>query len=120
MKIKALRRGGETLLPTLMVAEHFSERFMGLMFKQELEANSGLLIPNCSMVHMFFMKFPLDLVFLSRESEILCLQKDLKPWHLSQQVPRARSVIEVAPGFISRHNCRIGETLEIVDSAELH
>ena len=47
------------------VAESFVSRFMGLMGKSGLEAGEGIWLRPCNSIHMWFMRFPIDVVFVS-------------------------------------------------------
>ena len=49
---------------TVEIADNFFRRFCGLMGKKNLPARHGLLISPCNSIHMCFMKFPIDAVFL--------------------------------------------------------
>ena len=53
----------------IMVADGFFSRFIGLMGKtpKQIEDMGGLLIKPRSQIHMFFMKTPIDAVYLSKE-----------------------------------------------------
>ena len=57
----------------IMVADSFFSRFMGLMGKttKQIEDMGGLLIKPCSQIHMFFMKTPIDAVYLSKDNVVI-------------------------------------------------
>ncbi len=90
---------GEVLVERLFVAETFWQRFRGLQFAQPLAADSGLLLRNCRSVHTMWMRFAIDLFFLSEELRILEIRVRVKPWRAV--IPKAKGVahvIEVAAG----------------------
>jgi uncharacterized protein len=76
------------------VAEGFRSRLLGLAFLDRDEAGRGLLIPRCSSVHTFGMRFPLDLLFLDSRHGVLLIHLDLPPRRLVSQ-PGAVAVLEL-------------------------
>ena len=93
------------------VADRFISRFIGLMGKQILHKSSGLLIVPCNSVHMFFMKFSLDIIFIDSKNTIIHLIDNLKPWRVSPLIPGSRSVLELPSGTIERTKTSIGDKL---------
>lgn len=54
----------KVVVENLKIAENYFDRTKGLLGRTSIEENEGLLIKNCNWIHMFFMKFPIDVVFL--------------------------------------------------------
>ncbi|XZE51432.1 DUF192 domain-containing protein [Planctomycetaceae bacterium SH139] len=93
---------GEVLLPRLFVASTFWQRFRGLQFARPLDSESGLLLRNCRSVHTMWMRFPIDLIFLSKDLEVLEVRTAVTPWQIV--VPKVREVahvIEVTAGYMA-------------------
>lgn len=92
---------GACVSSDLEVADTFWRRFRGLLGREGLEPGAGLLIEPCSSVHMFFMRFAIDVVYAKREGESeLVVQKvvpDLGPWRLSA-CRGAHLVVELPAG----------------------
>lgn len=86
-------------------------RFRGLMLRADFPDGHALLFTQCNCVHMFFVRFPIDVVFLSPTHEILRLTPHLKPWRCSPLVREARSVLECPIGTIEQHKLCTGQTL---------
>src|SRR5829696_6448009 len=67
------------------VAKDFRTRLRGLSRRQRSEAGPGLLIPRCSSVHTFGMRFPLDLYFLDARGRVISVRRGVPPrrfaWH---------------------------------------
>lgn len=76
------------------VADSFMKRFRGLMGKSGLEAGECLLIEPCSSIHTFFMKFPIDAVFIGRDLRVLKVERAISPGRVVAPVRGARSVLE--------------------------
>ncbi|MEW6556208.1 MAG: DUF192 domain-containing protein [Elusimicrobiota bacterium] len=100
------------VIDNLKIAEKFSERLKGLLGKQNIELTEGLLIKNCNCIHMFFMKFPIDAVFLRTERrtdtehnteqtqnktiyKTVKILYNIKPWQICLPVRTADSVLEI-------------------------
>ncbi len=94
-------------------ANNFVTRFFGLMGKKALNEEEGLLITPCNSIHMMFMKFPLDIIFLDKQFKIVYVIESLKPWRVSPVIFKAQSVIELPEGTISRSESKVDDTLEI-------
>jgi len=82
----------------------------GLLGRRELPAGEGLLIRPCSSIHMFFMRFPIDAVFVDRELRVVGVAANLRPWRMAWR-RGARAVIELAAGEAQRRGVRPGEAL---------
>lgn len=59
-------------------------RLLGLAGLERAEAGAGLLIPRCSAVHTFGMRFALDLVFLDREGRVSSVRRNVPPWRFAR------------------------------------
>jgi len=103
----------------LKIAEKFFERLKGLMFKKEIGDDYGLLIKQCDSIHMFFMKFPIDAIFLKTVFagnnrniyKVVKIIENIKPWRVSPVVNEADSVLEVKSGK-SKNNISVNDKLE--------
>ena len=83
---------------TLERAVSLRQRMVGLLGRQALPCDQGVLITPCNQVHTCFMRFPIDVVFLDKTDRVLRICAGLAPWRLSPLVFRARSVLELAEG----------------------
>ncbi|HAZ12799.1 MAG: hypothetical protein A2X86_04165 [Bdellovibrionales bacterium GWA2_49_15] len=92
-------------------AKGMLDRMIGLMFAPPTVEIDGLLIEPCNSIHTFFMRFNLDLVFLSGKNVILKIQRDVKPWRMTWIVWRSVKVLELKAGMIPG-DLKIGDKLE--------
>jgi uncharacterized protein len=76
------------------VAEGARARLLGLAGLHRDEAGAGLLIPRCSSVHTFGMRFPLDLYFLDGAGAVLCARLEI-PARRVVRHPGAEAVLEI-------------------------
>lgn len=89
----------------------FASRLKGLMFSKELPVGQSLLIQPCNSVHTFFMRFPIDVLFLSNSNEIVDVRKNMKPYRLTSLIPNSRAVLETNAGTIEQHQIEVGDQL---------
>jgi uncharacterized membrane protein (UPF0127 family) len=93
-----------TVCARCSVADNPVTRIRGLLGKKTLSADEGLLIVPCSSVHMFGMKFSLDVLFLTRENIVTDFVENLPPGKLyvaRRNFGKAHAALEVAPGTIA-------------------
>lgn len=88
-------RTNETLIENLQTAQTFLTRFRGLMGIESLDADAGLWITPCNSVHCFFMRFPIDVIFLDKHHRVVHVQQNMQPGSISPIIRQAKSVIEV-------------------------
>jgi len=107
-----------TVLATRLEAAHTGpKRRKGLLGRDGLAAGEGLWIAPCESVHTFFMRFPIDLVYLDREKKIKKARSSVGPWRLSACLS-AYSILELPAGTIRETRTERGDTLEIAAAEE--
>lgn len=102
-----------TLLRDLEIAESFLARGRGLLGRATLGPEQGLWIKPCNNIHTWFMKFPIDCVFVDRDLIVRSLREDVGPWRLIWPQWSAHSVFELPAGSVRRLGIRIGEVLDV-------
>ena len=116
LQVTNVTRG--TVLATRLEAAHTGPtRRRGLLGRDGLERGEGLWIAPCESVHTFFMRFPIDLVYLDRERRIKKARSAVGPWRLSACLS-AHSILELPAGTIRETQTERGDTLEIVAAEE--
>jgi uncharacterized membrane protein (UPF0127 family) len=93
------KENGLVIVETLRVARGIRERMRGLLGRDRLPPGEGLLIERCSSIHTFFMRFPLDVMFLDRELRVTKVLRNLGPWRLAG-APGSACVVETAAGAL--------------------
>jgi uncharacterized membrane protein (UPF0127 family) len=83
------------------------------MMAPPLPEGSGLIIEPCNSIHMFFMRYPLDIVFTDRHGKVLFMYKGIKPWRMGRVVRGARTAIELPTGAIEASGTEVGDNLAI-------
>lgn len=91
-------RTGEPVADRVTVADSFWSRFRGLMLRRPLEPGEGLLIEPCSSIHMLFMRFAIDAVFIDGDGRVVRVARRVRPWTGLAAARGARAVIELPAG----------------------
>ncbi len=94
------------------VADTPAKRRTGLLKHDRLEQGEGLWIVPCESVHTFFMKFPIDLVYLDRKRKVRKVRHAVGPWRMSLCL-MAHSVLELPAGTARQTETRKGDLLEL-------
>ena len=94
------------------VADSSATRNKGLLGRDGLEPGGGLWIVPCEAIHMFFMRFPIDVVYLDKQRRIVKIVPELKPWRLSASL-KAHSVLELPAGAAAEAGAEPGDEIEI-------
>jgi len=102
---------GTVLATSLEVAKSASKRNKGLLGRKGLAAGEGLWIIPCESVHTFFMRFPIDLVYLDRNNRIKKVRASVPPWRLSACLS-AHSILELPAGTARETQTQCGDLLE--------
>ena len=100
----------EIILPHIKKTETLFERTRGLLGRRRLEEGHGLLITPCNSIHTFFMKIPIDVLFLDNDNSIIAMHHDLRPFTIRMSVS-ASSVLELTAGQIHRLNLKENDQL---------
>jgi hypothetical protein len=106
----------ETFIATeATVADSYLRRLIGLLGKTKRWARlgSGLWIVPSRGVHTIGMLFPIDLIFLGKEKEVVHLEEHVRPFRISKVSLRATSVLELPPHTIYHTGTKVGDQLEI-------
>jgi uncharacterized protein len=99
-------------------AATFLTRLRGLMFRGPLVPGEGLVIRPCTGIHMFFMTFPIDAVFLDGDGAVVALYGGLEPWTVSGIHSTAACVIELPAGVAAATGTVVGDRVALEPAAE--
>ena len=117
MKEISLRtEDGRVVCERCLVADSMFVRMRGLLGRKGLDEGEGLLLRPAPSIHTFFMRFPIDVVFLARDGEVVKVVPALKPWRTAA-ARRARSALELAGGEAERRDIHPGTRLDLSSPA---
>ena len=94
------------------IADTAAARNRGLLSRTGLSDGEGLWIVPCEGVHTIGMKFPIDVVFLSRKRKVLKIRRAMKKWRIAVCL-WGHSVLELPAGACEAANLRVGDQLEL-------
>jgi uncharacterized membrane protein (UPF0127 family) len=101
---------GTVVCERCLLAETPFARMRGLLGRSGLSSGEGLLLRPAGSVHTAFMRFPIDVVFLDRDSRVLKVAAELAPWRTAA-CRGARAVLELPAGEANRQGLRPGVSL---------
>lgn len=111
MKVYRLKNN-QIIAHKLKVANSFYSRLKGLMFVDEMKEMDALLLNPCNSIHNFFVKFPLDVVFLTDDYKVVKIIKNFRPWQVSGIYFSAKQTLELKAGALPS-DLAVGEYLEV-------
>ena len=110
-KHASLRRlDGRVVCEHLLVAARPLRRMRGLLGRKSLPAGEGILLRPAASVHTFFMRFPIDVVFLDKEDRVVGIETAVSPWRTAGR-RGAKAVVELASGECERCGLHVGDRL---------
>lgn len=96
------------------IADTFIARLCGLVGKENLEENTGLIIIPCNSIHMYGMKFEIDAIFVDKDNIICHIIHAMKKMKISPIVRQAKYVIEVPSGTAKQLNIELNDRIELI------
>jgi uncharacterized membrane protein (UPF0127 family) len=101
---------GRIVCARCLIADGAFGRMRGLLGRKELPSGEGILLRPSGSVHTFFMRFPIDVVFLDRELRVVAIAANVPPWRM-RGARGAKAVLELTAGEASRRALAEGQTL---------
>lgn len=99
----------------IRVASSSRDRTVGLLRTPELKLGEGLWIERSPSIHMFFMPYAIDAVFVSKAGRVTKVVANLKPWRVVWWARGARDCLELRAGATAESNTRVGDELRLVE-----
>ena len=97
----------------IIIADTPISRMKGLLGRSSLPPGEALVISNCQSIHMVFMAFAIDVVFVNKDQKVVGLVSDIQPFQFSPIFWKAKSAIELPSGTIGASQTAIGHTISI-------
>jgi hypothetical protein len=107
---------GKLVCERCEIPESSFGRARGLLGRSGLEPGGGMLIDRAGSVHMFFMRFPIDVVFLDRDRKVVGVRHGLRPWRVAG-ARGAVAALELPAGAAAEAGIEAGEVLVLEDLA---
>ena len=107
-----LRQDGSPVCERCLLAETPLTRLKGLLGRRGLEQGEGLLLRPAASIHTFFIRFPIDTVWVDRDLNVLKVSHDVAPWRTGA-CKGAKGVVEMAAGEAKRLGVSAGDKLTL-------
>lgn len=107
------QRNGRVLASRVLPAFDSKSRRTGLLGYQAFGEGRAMVIAPSNAIHTFFMRFPIDVAFVTRGGRVVKTRASVKPWRVAAAL-RAYAVIELPAGTLARCDTVPGDTLAIV------
>jgi uncharacterized protein len=108
---------GKLVCERCEIADSTFARARGLLGRSGLEPGGGMLIDHAGSVHMFFMRFPIDVLFLARDRTVVGIRHRLRPWRVAA-ARRAVASLELPAGRAAEAGVEEGDRLVFEDVAK--
>lgn len=110
--VRAVNVTRDTVVATRVVWAGTSElRRRGLLGKNRIESDEGMYIVPTQWIHMFGMRFPIDVAYLAGDGRVLHIHHALKPNRLGRPVFRAEGALELVAGRLRETGTEIGDVI---------
>jgi len=120
MRLQAYNATRERLLADRAErADTFVRRLVGWMGRPRATRGEGLLITPCNAIHTFFMRMPIDVVFLDAQDTVVRLLHALPPWRATRPIPAACAVLELPAGTLAATGTQEGDRLVVGGARDL-
>lgn len=111
MKVKHIK-SNKILGENIKEAKSFMDRLIGLMFKDSMEGMDGLMLDPCRSIHNCFVRFPIDVIFINKQNEVVKVIRNFAPWRFSWIYFKAQKTLELPAGTVD-DSIITGDKLEI-------
>lgn len=112
-------RNGQVVAAKILPAFDSKTRRTGLLKHASLPDGHAIVIAPTNAVHTWFMRFPIDIAFVTKDGRVVKVCHAVKPWRLAAAF-RGYAVIELAAGSLARCDTVSGDVLAVVPAAIPH
>lgn len=113
MKMEIMTKDKILIANEAIEAKSTVQKMKGLMFSSSMQGFDGMLFKRCNSIHTFFMKYPIDILFMNKEMKIVKIIRNLQPWRITRMYFSAYQALEVMGGTLDER-VREGDELEVV------
>jgi len=109
---------GMAIARRVMLADTWWTRLRGMMGRPEPVGDEGMLLAPCRSVHMYWMKYPLDVAFLAPDGRVVATYHGLAPSRRSSWHGDADRALELKAGTLATTQTEVGDRLELRNEEE--
>lgn len=113
--MKVFNKTKNTILASgAVLADTFVSRLTGLLNRDSLTEGEALIITRCQSIHMFLMRFSIDVVFVDRDNCVVGIVEHIQPFQLSPVFFKSHYAIELKAGTILATQTSVGDYLDLI------
>ena len=109
------RADGTVVCERCKLADRPLARLRGLLGREGLDSDEGLLLRPASSVHTFFMRFAIDIAYISKDGQVLKMSHSVPPFRICVAPLRAHYALELPSGSLASSNTRVKDMLRFVE-----
>jgi len=110
-----LKYNGVEIAKNIEFAKNIFSQMMGLMFRKDIPSDCAMIFvlknPSSVNVHMFFVFFPISVIFLDEKKNISGLAR-LEPWTGYKAMKNIKYIIEMNEDAIKKNKLSIGGQMD--------
>ncbi len=112
--MKIINQTKNTILAEdVIMADTPLKRIKGLLGRKEFKKGQAIILRPCNSIHTFFMRFPIDVLFVNREFKVIGLKSCVKPWRISPIYWRAKFAVELPCGVILEFRTSLDDEISL-------
>lgn len=96
------------------IANTFFTRLKGLLGSKPLKEGEGLLLQSEKSIHTFFMTFPIDVIYINAEHQIIRFDLNMPPNKIGKYISKAAYILELPVGMIEKTHSDVGDQLVFI------
>ncbi len=77
------------------------------------DPGEGLVLDPCQAVHMYWMRYALDIAFLDDQGEVVAVYHELQPSRLTSRHRNAVRALELRAGALKQSGTQVGDRIEL-------
>lgn len=110
--MRILNKSKQTIISQqTKIADSILSRLIGLLERSSIDPQEALVITHCRAIHMFFMRFSIDVIFVDKNNRAIGLIARIKPFQISPYFFRSHYAIELPPGKIQETKTTLGDVI---------
>ena len=110
-RVARIESDGGVVCERCVVADSFRLRLRGLLGRRDIGSDEGLLLVGSPSIHTTFMRFPIDVVFVAKNGEVMKVAPNVGAWRM-RSCRRAFAVLELAAGEAERRGITVGDRID--------
>lgn len=103
----------QILAEEAVLADTLPQRMKGLLGRKEFKHGEALILKPCNSIHTFFMRFPIDVLFLDKNKRVVKAIPDLKPFRISNIYFSSVLAVELPANTIQATSTTSGDLISL-------